>query len=218
MARRGVFVLIRTLLRIPGAAVAVAVTGFGFSILSGGIAVLGGGAATALSLTVALPSSILGAAVSFGGLVLLGILIATSPFSVKARLVGKPLQAERQPNGRRRLLRDLVVAVDGREITIPKGRDTDYSSIPWFARALVRWSRVDVAGVVHDHLYLTSKLRKSQADRVWRLVAMSGDHHANPLQAWLGYIGLLLGGWPAWWGHRLRARKRSPRRSGGAKE
>ena len=28
---------------------------------------------------------------------------------------------------------------------------TDYSSLPWAKRWLVNWSRVDIAGVVHDH-------------------------------------------------------------------
>lgn len=79
------------------------------------------------------------------------------------------LRTERLSDGRRKLLRDLVVEIGGADpITIPAGFVTDFSSIPWFARALVRWSRVDIAGVVHDWLYTTSELSRRQADRLWR--------------------------------------------------
>ncbi len=72
-----------------------------------------------------------------------------------ARLVSDNLQTERMSDGRRRLLRELVVEVDGLLITVPAGTLTDFSTIPWFGRALVRWSKVDIAGVVHDWIYQT---------------------------------------------------------------
>ena len=113
------------------------------------------------------------------------------------RLVSGPLQTERQRDGRRRLLRDLVVDVDGQQITIPAGTLTDFSSIPWFGRILVRWSKVDIAGVVHDWLYQTAFTSRARADRIWRLVANAGEHHANSFQAWAGWLALRVGGWLA---------------------
>ncbi len=43
---------------------------------------------------------------------------------------------------------DTVTSVD-----VPAGFQTDYSSIPWFARALYRFDTVDLAGVCHDLAY-----------------------------------------------------------------
>ena len=110
----------------------------------------------------------------------------------------KPLQTERLANGRRRLLRDLVVEVDGEHHTVPAGTETDFSTIPWFGRMLVHWSKVDIAGVVHDWLYQTGDTSRRRADVVWRRVALAGDHHANAFQAWAGWAGLRIGGWYAW--------------------
>ena len=110
-----------------------------------------------------------------------------------------PLQTERQRDGRRRLLRDLTVEVDGEQFTIPVDTLTDFSTIPWFGRILVRWSKVDIAGVVHDWLYHTKTTSRARADRIWRLCAMAGEHHANAFQAWTGWLALRLGGWYAWW-------------------
>lgn len=118
------------------------------------------------------------------------------------RLVSGPLQTERMANGRRRLLRDLVVEVHGVHIIVPAGTETDFSTIPWLGRLLVRWSKVDLAGVVHDGLYQTGKLPREHADTIWRLVAVAGEHRANPFQAWTGWAGLRLGGWLTWDSYR----------------
>ena len=118
------------------------------------------------------------------------------------RLVSGLLQTERQRDGRRRLLRDLVVDVAGQQITIPAGTLTDFSSIPWFGRILVRWSKVDIAGVIHDWLYQTAFISRARADKIWRLVAMAGEHHANAFQAWVGWFALRLGGWITWYRFR----------------
>jgi hypothetical protein len=125
--------------------------------------------------------------------------------AIPTRLISGRLQTERLENGRRSLLRALVVEVDGVRIEVPPGTDTDFSSIPWIARMLVKWSRVDIAGVVHDWLYRTGDLSRARADTIWRLVALAGEHHANWLQAWLGWLGLRAGGWWAWCRHRRGA-------------
>ena len=113
-----------------------------------------------------------------------------------------PLQTERLPTGNRMLIRPLVVMLkDGTQITVPCGFETDFSSIPCFARSLIDWSRVDIAGVVHDYLYWCPQdgINRERADAIWQEIAGAGQHHANTAQRWLGWIGLRLCGW---WAHR----------------
>ncbi len=124
--------------------------------------------------------------------------------AVATRLVGGPLQTERMPDGRRRLLRDLVVEVEGEQIRVPAGTVTDFSSIPWPGRVLVRFSKVDIAGVVHDWLYQTGTTSRARADEIWRLLAQSGQHRANAFQAFTGWLALRVGGGAAWRRHRRR--------------
>ena len=114
------------------------------------------------------------------------------------RIVGDSMQTERRDDGRRILLRDLEVEIEGDPIIIPAGTITDFSSIPWYGRILVRWSKVDIAGVVHDWLYQTGDTSRARADEIWRLVAVSGDHSANAIQARIGYLALRIGGWFVW--------------------
>ena len=117
-------------------------------------------------------------------------------------VIGPRLQTERLSDGRRELSRSLRIKVHGYdEIEIPQGFDTDYSSIPTCLHWIVRWSKVDVAGVVHDWLYRKGNLSRSEADKVWRLVALSGEHSANRLQAWTCLLGLWLFGGCAWSDH-----------------
>lgn len=116
----------------------------------------------------------------------------------KSTVISPPLQTERMPDGRRKLLRDLVLLVEGKEYPIEEGYITDYSSIPWFGRFVVRWSRVDIAGVIHDWLYEKGSGSRSEADRVWRVVARSGKHHANCLQAGICWFALRVCAWCAW--------------------
>jgi len=114
------------------------------------------------------------------------------------RIVGNMLQTERREDGRRFLLRDLNVEIEGDPLTIPAGTITDFSSIPWYGRILVRWSKVDLAGVVHDWYYQTGATSRAKADAIWRLMAVAGTHHANVIQAWIGWLALRVGGWVVW--------------------
>ena len=113
-----------------------------------------------------------------------------------------PLRTERLANGNRVLIRNLVVKPDdGAEIMVPRGFETDFSSIPRCARSFIDWTRVDVAGVVHDFLYWCPRedISRKRCDEIWRELAGAGEHHANGLQKWLGWAGLRLLGW---WAHR----------------
>ena len=121
------------------------------------------------------------------------------------------LWTERREDGRRLLLRPLVLNLaDGGSITVPAGFVTDFSSIPPGAGWVMAWSKVDVAGVVHDWLYAEGSMDRSKADRIWREVALCGGHSANGLQAWLGRGAPFLVGWRAWNRHRRHAAPLSP--------
>lgn len=120
----------------------------------------------------------------------------------EAELVSLPLQTERLPRGTRRLLRDLSVQVRDREVVVPAGTETDFSSIPSFGRFVVRWSQVDIAGVIHDWLYRTGEVSRREADAIWYICARSGETRANTLQAWVAWASLRIGGGPAWSGAR----------------
>ena len=104
-------------------------------------------------------------------------------------------------DGRRMLKRALIYRIDGVQYVVPSGFITDYSSLPALYRPFVRFDRVDYAGVVHDCAYKTcfhSNMTRSQADTLWRVVAMHGPNGANRVQAWSGYFGLRAGGWVTW--------------------
>lgn len=117
----------------------------------------------------------------------------------------QPLSTTRLYDGQRQLNRDYHIEVDGTRYTVKKGFKTDFSSYPWYARVIVRFDKVDVAGVVHDWLYCTGEVNRAQADKIWRQVAMAGQNHANALQAWLSWLGLRIGGWVSWQNYRREA-------------
>ena len=121
---------------------------------------------------------------------------------------GYRLKVQRCDDGRRRLVEPLHVDVssddnDRQIVEIPAGKFvTDYSSLPFGTRWVVHWSRVDVAGVVHDYMYRTDaelpdsgrRWNRWRIDRVWRMIALSGDHRANCVQAWVCWLAMLVGG------------------------
>lgn len=123
-------------------------------------------------------------------------------------VVTNRLRTERLPNGKRELLANLNREALGVEIEVPTGFPTDFSSIPSFARFVVRWSKIDVAGVVHDWCYhvglqdASGKPSQKMADDIWRVVAQTGESKANAFQAWVCWLGLRIGGCWAWKKHR----------------
>lgn len=124
-----------------------------------------------------------------------------------ARVISLPLAVERLDNGKRRLLRELAVELrDGSVLRVPKGFITDYSSFPWFSRWIVRWSKVDIAGVIHDFLYQRNGITREMADAIWKEVAESGKKSANKVQSTLSWVGLRLGGWWRWNKYRRNER------------
>ena len=119
------------------------------------------------------------------------------------------LRTRRLDNGKRQLLRPLVVRVtvgeDQRTIVIPAGFDTDYSSIPVFLHWFVHWSRVDMAGVIHDWLYRVGGMNRKEADLIWRDVALTGARRASKFQAQGCYVvGLRIGACLSWYFYRCK--------------
>lgn len=134
----------------------------------------------------------------------------------ESRITDQPLRTERLGDGTRKLLCPLDVKVpsidkdDSPEaITVTAGFVTDFSSIPTIFQWFVRWSKVDVAGVVHDWLYAQGYVTRARADEIWRLVAVSGEHRANLLQAYVCWLFLRLCGGRAWRRHAEDRRQRS---------
>jgi len=124
------------------------------------------------------------------------------------------LRTERLADGRRKLLTELTREACGVKIVVPKGFSSDYSSIPALARFIVRWSKVDVAGVVHDWCYHvglqddSGKPSKTLSDLIWREIAQRGESRANPLQAWVCWAGLRIDARGPW--KRRRAQDATP--------
>ncbi len=148
-----------------------------------------------------------------------------------ARLRSGRLQVERLDSGRRRLLRDLVVAVRpplGRvahlkrgffyvdeptaetQVTVPDGFETDFSSIPAVFRGLYRFDTVDLAGICHDWAYWIG-VPRADADRLWRVVATSGSARVSTWKGWAGWVALRVGGWVAYRNHARARRLRQQR-------
>ncbi len=152
---------------------------------------------------------------------------------VMAVRLSEPLRVERQDDGRRLLLRDLVIDLhvdlglgDDRYpgfdrstagstvITVPAGFDTDFSSIPWVARALYRFDSVDLAGTCHDWAYYVG-VPQPEADEIWRLVAISGTKRVSGWKGRLGWLALRAFGKFAWDDH---AERRAAREAEAANE
>ena len=89
-----------------------------------------------------------------------------------AKLISDVLRVDRLATGDRRLVRDLVIdlgvalRIESDEhgcftrsdagttvVRVPEGFETDFSSIPVFARMLYRFDSVDLAGCCHDLAY-----------------------------------------------------------------
>lgn len=83
-------------------------------------------------------------------------------------------------------------------ITVAAGFVYDGASLPWWSRPVLgpdeRW---ECAGLAHDHLYRVQAPRGA-ADRVFWLIARSGEQHVGPVRGWLGWAGLRVGGWVAY--------------------
>ena len=133
-------------------------------------------------------------------------------------LISEPLLTEEIVDGPRagcmKIMRDLVLSVNGEACIIPADFDTDYTSWPSFLPR-PRWSRMIVAGVCHDYFYRYARLGKngrqlgySESNKLWRIIAGAGHNNKMSLGfawRWLGWSGLAAGGWIQWKKYRNAA-------------
>jgi len=92
-------------------------------------------------------------------------------------------------------------------IRVPAGFVYDGASIsPILQTFMGPRELYEIAAAVHDYLYRMGAPRAA-ADRVFRIIASSGEKHVNPARAWLGWAGVRVGGWVPYGKHaRRRAR------------
>jgi len=119
-----------------------------------------------------------------------------------------PLRFELMPNGHSaQLIKDYKIRLaDNRIITVPSGFETDFASVPrLFWRIVPPWGRYSPAAVVHDFLYHTGMLRRSEADRIFLelMKRLSVPFWKRRMMYW----AVRVGGWKAW--NNSRKRKRS---------
>lgn len=127
---------------------------------------------------------------------------------MRVEQVSGPLQTERMSSGSRKLLRDYIIKLEDCTFTIDAESETDFISLPSFGRWVIRWSKTDIAGVLHDALYHDALVTRREADWAWYVVARAGDDpktRSNWLQAVICWTVLRLAGWVA---HRSHARRR----------
>ena len=84
-------------------------------------------------------------------------------------------------------------------VKVPAGLIYDGASIPWWSRPVIgSKEKYEVAAVIHDAFYLW-QVPRAIADHVFWLISRSGSKSVNRARGWLGWAGLRLGGWWAYW-------------------
>lgn len=85
---------------------------------------------------------------------------------------------------------------DGRDFTVPRWFITDLASIPWLVDPLFDDIDHRAAGVVHDWLYCSQLVSRTEADELFReMVQVLG---AGRFRAGMMHAGLRAGGWYRW--------------------
>lgn len=105
---------------------------------------------------------------------------------------------------------EFKLIVDGDEITIPMGFETDLGSIPRLFRPLLSVASAPVPFVVHDYLYAIG----SKRDFADKLMFSLMKFFVTPKYGWqrrIAYWGVRSGGWVAYGKHRRRQRRREKR-------
>lgn len=118
-----------------------------------------------------------------------------------AHLVSGSIQFEVIGGDKLRMTSSCVVHVLDREWTILPGDETDLSSFPGLGYLLYDPFEGAAAGVWHDLRYVSGDCARSEADRGWRELAMAGHGEGTAMpayKAWIGWLGLRVGGWVPW--------------------
>ena len=116
-----------------------------------------------------------------------------------------PLQAEFNHDGWVcRLMRNFTVILrDGTVITVPRGFETDFASVPrFFWRLLPPRGKWSFAAAVHDFLYRVGLpgITRARADAIFlEVMQRCGVPKGH---RWAMYVGVRVGGRRAWRGRR----------------
>lgn len=123
------------------------------------------------------------------------------------------------------------IGEEGSGISIVVQRDfvTDFASVPWFARWLIKtWGRYTNPAVIHDYLYRGGEIMNAAPDGsiVWRSRYTKAQHiwpkmtrrgadgimleamkvmSVPSWQRYLIYAGVRIGGWRGWRRHHARS-------------
>jgi hypothetical protein len=114
-------------------------------------------------------------------------------------------------DGKERLLRPFRLEIDGELFVCPEGLKHDGSSWPRCAPGPAQ-HKIKRAGIVHDCAFQLGthgeggrKITYLEANRLWYVVARSGEHkdvRANLVWSWVGRIGLFVGAYSTWMRYR----------------
>lgn len=114
-----------------------------------------------------------------------------------------PLRLEATTPGRWMLTSDLIWHSDTERYVVPRGFETDLASIPRIFRWLLNQNgNSRRPAVLHDYLYRMQPISRAEADAIFRR-ALEVEGVILPGR-WLYWLGVRLGGWIAWRGHRGR--------------
>lgn len=89
---------------------------------------------------------------------------------------------------------------------VPPGFVTDFGSVPWLASWLVSPTHHVEAFVLHDWLYHSGAVPRSDADGIMRRVL--GELGSPAVSRWSAWAGVRLGGWLAWDARRFDEQRR----------
>lgn len=108
-----------------------------------------------------------------------------------------PLRLEATRPGHWVLLSDLIWHADSERIVVPAGTSTDLASIPRPFRGILNQNgNSRRPAVLHDHLYVTRSVPRSEADAIFRrALAAEGIGAGGRFIYW---ASVRMGGWVAW--------------------
>ena len=142
------------------------------------------------------------------------------PEKYQVKLISGNPQYERLPDGKRLLLKPIVIEWNGEQIVLPKGKITDFSSYPrafilWGFPVLLAiifnsidflwywlvpflwpaWYKTDTTGTIHDIIWqcLWKTIGFLKSNLIWACGALTGAVwrlRVTPIQALAGTIGL----------------------------
>ena len=110
----------------------------------------------------------------------------------------KNIKVEIMPSGRTvKLINLFEIYIDGELITIPRGFETDFASVPRICWSIIPpWGRYSTACLVHDYLYYTGQYSRIKSDKI--LLNIMKLYKVSSLSRDVIYKAVRIGGWKVW--------------------